>query len=114
MEALALVDLIASDGQIYTVEVVLDTGFDGDLSLPGDIISRMGFPLYDDYVSNLADGREVMLSGYDGQVLWHGRRRGVLVLEAEGYPLLGMNLLWRNRITIDNYANGDVVIEELG
>ena len=34
-------------------------------------------------------------------------------METEGSPLMGMNLLWRSRITIDNYANGPVVVEEL-
>ena len=106
-------DFIGSEGQIHTVELVLDTGFDGELSLPRDIIRHLGFPLYDDFVSTLADSREITVPGYDGRVMWHGRSRSVLVLETEGEALLGMNLLWRNRIVIDNYANGPVAIEEL-
>ena len=114
MELQVPLELIASDGQIHAVEVVIDTGFDGSLCLPGHIIRRLDFPLYDDFVSTLADGREVEVPGYEGQILWHGRRRSVLVLETEGQSLLGMNLLWRNRITIDAYANGPIVVEELG
>ena len=53
------------------------------------------------------------MPGYDGQVIWHGRRRNVLVLEAGGEPLMGMVLLWRNRVTLEVRANGEVVIEEL-
>lgn len=114
MAPMVPVELIASDGQIHVVEAVLDTGFDGELTLPREIIQRLGIPLYDDYVSRLADGRDIKVSGYEGQVMWHGRPRNILVLETEGDPLLGMYLLWRNRITIDNYANGPVVVEELG
>ena len=93
--------------------MVLDTGFDGELSLPEDLIGELGFPLYDDFVSTMADGRKVKSLGYEGQVVWHGRRRSVLVLQNAGEPLLGMRLLWRNRITIDAYANASVLIEEL-
>ena len=113
MAPLVPVDLVAGDGQIHALEVILDTGFEGDLKLPGDVIRRLEFPLADDFIMTLADGREIEVLGYEGQVMWHGRRRSILVLETEGDSLLGMNLLWRSRITIDNYANGPVVIQEL-
>ena len=73
----------------------------------------MGYPLYDDFASTLANSQEVILSGYEGQIMWHGRPRTVLVLESEDQALLGMNLLWRNQILIGAYANGPVTIEEL-
>lgn len=114
LQPVVLLELIAGDGQTQSVEVILDTGFEGSLCLRGDIIRRLGFPLYDVFVTTLADGSRARLRGYEGKVMWHGRPRTVLVLETEGDPLLGMNLLWRNRITIDNYANGPVLIEELG
>ena len=96
------------------MEVLLDTGFDGSLLLPEEVIAELGFPLYDDFVSTLADGREVVVQGYDGQILWHGSPLDVLVLKSRSEALMGMNLLWRNRIIIDNYANGPVIVEELG
>lgn len=113
LEPIVPLQLVAIDGQIHPVEVILDTGFDGSLSLPQHLIRRLGFPLYDDFVSILADGSKTVMRGYDGEIMWHGRRRSVLVLETQGEFLLGMNLLWRNRITIENYANGPVLIEEL-
>ena len=106
-------ELVAENGEIHTVQAVLDTGFDGELSLPESVISELGVPLYDDFVSTMADGRKAKFLGYEGNIVWHGRRRSVLVLQNAGEPLLGMRLLWRNRITIDAYANGSVVIEEL-
>ena len=106
-------DLIASSGEIHTVDMMLDTGFNGDLSLPREIIRQLGFQLFDDVASRLADGQEVRLRGWEGRVVLHGRLRWVLAVEAESDPLLGMNLLWRNRLTIDVHANGPVRIEEL-
>lgn len=35
-------------------------------------------------------------------------------VKAESDTVLGIDLLWRNRITIDVHANGQVTIEELG
>ena len=114
MAPLAPVDLIASDGEIHTIEAILDTGFEGDLTLPADVVHRLGLPLFDEFILNLADGSSARVLGYEGQVILHGRRRNVLVLESGGEALVGMNLLWRNRITIDVHANGPVTIEELG
>ena len=107
------VDLIASDGEIHTVDMMLDTGFNGELSLPGEIIRRLGFQLFDEIASRLADGQEVWLQGWEGRIMWHGRPRRVVAVEAGSDPTLGMDLLWRNRINIDVHANGPVTIEEL-
>ena len=113
LEPVVPLELISDKGEIHPVEVLLDTGFDGALFLPGELILRMGFPLFDDFVSTLADGTEINVTGYQGRVNWHGRQLEILVLQSQGEALLGMNLLWRNRITIDNYANGPVIVEEL-
>ena len=107
-------ELIDDNGIVYTVEVLLDTGFEGNLVLPSRVIRDVGLRYFDDYEATLADGSIVEWAGYECQLTWHGRRRNIIVLESEGEALLGMNLLWRNWITIDNYANGPVVIEELG
>ena len=114
LEAQIALELIGNEGQTHTVEVILDTGFEGDLILPLDIIRRLGLTSVDDYRAILADGREAFWAGYEGRVLWHGRPRSALILESDGEALLGMNLLWRSRVTLDVRANGDVVIEELG
>lgn len=114
LEAIVPLELIGRRGETHQVEVLLDTGFDGSLFLPEQVIADLGFPLYDDFVLTLANGREEVFHGYDGRILWHGRHLNVLVLESRSEALLGMNLLWRNRITIDNYANGPVIVEELG
>lgn len=113
LEPLVPLEVLDTGRQIHTIEAILDTGFDGSLCLPGQVIRRIGYPLYDDFASTLANSQEVILSGYEGQIMWHGRRRTVLVLESEDQALLGMNLLWRNQILIGAYANGPVTIEEL-
>ena len=108
------IDLIASNGEIHAIEAILDTGFEGDLNLPEDVVHQLGLPLFDEFVLTLANGTRTKVLGYEGRVILHGRRRNALVLESGDEALVGMNLLWRNRITIDVHANGPVTIEELG
>ena len=113
LEPKIVLEVLDRDGNPQAIEAIVDTGFDGDLSLPSAFIQQLGIQPFDDFLSTLADGSDVEVTGYEGRVIWHGRPWRVIILEAEGDALLGMNLLWRNRITIDNYANGPVVIEEL-
>ena len=53
-----------------------------------------------------------MFDIHSALVLWHGAPRPVPVHRAEGTPLIGMGLLNGNRLTVDSWAGGDVVIEE--
>ncbi len=61
----------------------------------------------------LAHDVRVRLNTWNGQVLWHGRRLNIPVLEADGPPLLGMRLLRDCQLTIQVQVGGDVLIEEL-
>ena len=113
LEPRVTLELLDRDEHAHTIELVVDTGFDGDLILPQPFLQRLGLQPLDDFLSTLADGSDIALTGYECRVMWHGRPRRVVILESEGESLPGMNLLWRNRVTIDAYANGPVVIEEL-
>ena len=70
--------------------------------------------MLDLYEPTLANRETAHYMVYEDRIEWHGRHRRVTADEAGSDPLLGMNLLWRNRITIDVYANGPVTIKELG
>ena len=61
----------------------------------------------------LADGQEIRLHSWRGVALWYGRQRNILILEAKGEPLLGMNLLRGSRVTLDVVVDGSVTIDEL-
>ena len=113
LEPKIVLEVLDKDGQPQAIETIVDTGFDGDLSLPRTFIEQLGYQPFDDFLSTLADGSDIAVTGYEGRIIWHGRPWRAIMLETEGDALLGMHLLWRNRITIDNYANGPVVIEEL-
>ena len=105
------IDIEGDDGNFHSTEVVLDTGFNGELALPFDAIQRLGLTYRGQSAISLAVG-EVLARYYDGTALWHGRRRDLQVLETDGESLIGMSLLEGSVITIQARAGGSVLIEE--
>ena len=95
------------------IEVVVDTGFDGYLTLPGDLINRLGLRRAGRRYAILGDGNTVALELYRTKVLWHGEEREVPVLRTDGGPLVGMALLEGNRVILDVVTDGDVKIDIL-
>ena len=61
----------------------------------------------------MGDGSVAVLDMYLATVLWHEREREVLVLQADSDPLVGMSLLYGNRMTLDIVVDGDVLIDEV-
>ena len=112
LQAVVAVTLIGSAGQRESVEVVLDTGFQGYLVLPPEVINRLELQDPNPAAFTLADGQRVQLDSYIATVIWHDRPRLVIVLESET-PLLGTFLLWGNRVCFDLQEGGPVAIEEL-
>ena len=95
------------------IKVAIDTGFDGHLTLPGDLINRIGFRRAGRRYAILGDGNIVALELYRAKVLWHGEEREVPVLRTDGGPLVGMALLEGNRVILDVVIDGDVRIDVL-
>ena len=114
LEAVVPIEVVGRNGQHYSTEAVLDTGFDGYLSLPADIIHRLMLEPEPPVIVTLADGQQVGWRAWDGQVLWHGHVRNILILVSDETPLLGMELLEGSQLTIQVRIGGNVLIEELG
>ena len=95
------------------IEAVVDTGFDGELQLPPELVGRLGHPYEGRTRGVLADGSEDWFRYHTGRVVWHGVEREVVVISSEGDPLVGMALLGGSRLTVDALPNGAVRVEEL-
>jgi clan AA aspartic protease len=95
------------------IDAVLDTGFDDALALPRRLITALGLPWAGPAQAMLADGSIVRLNYYQATVLWEGRRRKIMVLDADGGPLAGMSLLYGSRVTLDVVDGGPVTIAPL-
>ncbi|ARI83829.1 hypothetical protein BH695_4550 [Microcystis aeruginosa PCC 7806SL] len=92
---------------------MIDTGFDGFLSLPSEIITRLGLPWTISNPATLGDGSEVLFDFYTATVIWDGQYREVDIAASETEPLLGMAMLYGYRLQVDNVEGGIVEIKAL-
>lgn len=112
-EATLRLTVIGPDHDQLAVESVVDTGFNGFLTLPNDVVRALSLPLVGHRRVTLGDGSTVILELYIATVLWHERARDVVVLQAEGGPLVGMGLLYGSRVVLHVVDDGDVSIEPM-
>ena len=107
------IEIMDSNGQFQSIEAVLDTGFNGLLTLPQNVIRRLGLTYDGRRNAFLANGDPITLNGWHGTILWQGRRSGIVVLQADGEPLLGMRLLYGNKVSLDVLEGGNVTVDEI-
>ena len=112
LDLVVTIEVANSSGAFDPLEVVIDTGFNGDLALPRDVVRRLGLAYRGHFNFTLATGEVARLPNYEGVVPWHGRTLEVEILETESESLLGMELLMGSKITIHAQVGGDVLIEE--
>jgi clan AA aspartic protease len=95
-------------------EAVVDTGFNGFLSLPSTLIAELGLRRRTQGRGMLADGTEKSFDVYEALILWDGRLLRIPIGEIENIPLLGMSLLHGSELAIQVIEGGEVAIRELG
>ena len=105
--------ILDGSGSPQTLRVVLDTGFNGQVSLPERYVRQLGIRINRHIVGQPATGETIRIPAGRATVIWQGRRRLVEVLQLDSDPLLGMEFLWHHRITIDATTNGPVTITPL-
>ena len=76
------------------INAVVDTGFNGFLTLPASLIQELGLVWRRRGRATLADGSDSVFDIYEATVIWDGRPRRIAVDEADCDPLVGMSLLY--------------------
>ena len=91
-----------SKGEWHPLTVNVDTGDNGQLSLPPSLIERFGLRLPGQCRVDTFDG-PLDASRGGVEILWQGKPRTVECIQSQekNPPLVGMELLRGNRITID-------------
>ncbi len=112
-EATVRLTLLGPAGQRLKVEAIIDTGFDGWVSLPASLIASLGLPWRRRGLALLADGSEAAFDIFEATVVWDRRRRRIPVDEADSVPLLGMSLLNGYELTMEVRSGGKVTIHPL-
>jgi len=113
IEAIITLKVLGSSGAEVAVEAVIDTGFNGYLTMPQPLIDFLGLPWRRRGSGILADGSRIIFDIYEAEVIWDGELRRVAVDGSEADPLIGMSLLQGYELLIQVVKNGNVAIKQL-
>jgi clan AA aspartic protease len=111
LEATVVLNVLPAQGDAISVTAVIDTGFNGYLTLPAETIESLALRFHSYTEAELGDGHTIVLRKFEGEVLWNGLPRAVTILQTQGAPLVGMALLEKHRICIDVIPQGNVAID---
>ncbi len=114
LEATIRLTLRGPNGQIRRVNVVVDTGFNGWLTLPPVLIVHLGLSWQRRGRAILADGSESVFDICAGVVVWDRRQRAIPIDEANTTPLVGTALLAEYELKAEFRPRGKVAIKRLG
>ena len=113
LEATIYLVVRGAGGREQEIEAVIDTGFNGFLTLSPALVRQLGLPHIGQSRVLLATGREELLDLYEVTLLWDGQWRTVETDAADTDALVGMSLLYRYSIYVEAVAGGQVVIDAL-
>lgn len=113
LEANIQIEIVGQDGSRHSLRAVVDTGYNGHITLPKSLVDSLGLASSGKLRGMLADGTIVSMNTYLAELDWFNDIRKVVVTETEGGPLIGMALLEKSRIAIDVIEGGRIDIELL-
>ena len=112
-EGIIRLSVFNSLGQGHEFEAIVDTGFNGWLSLSPALITFLELPFRNRGRATLADGSESVFDIYEATVLWDGQGRRIAIDEADTTPLVGMALLHGSELSMQIIDGGEVSIKPL-
>ncbi len=112
-KAVVQLQLRAADRRIIDIDVVIDTGFTGYLTLPAAKIAELGLVFYEASTFIMGDNSEVEFCVFTGAVALRGQDKPIYAIESESEPLLGMSLMEGFRLLIDVVELGPVILDDI-
>ncbi|MGK7883119.1 MAG: clan AA aspartic protease [Crocosphaera sp.] len=112
-EAIIALSICNSDGIVQTQDAIIDTGFNGWLSLPPDLINRLNLRWKRRGRAILGDGSECIFDVYEAVIIWDGNYLTIPIDEADSDPLVGMLLMEGYQLKVEVFEGGNVQIEKL-
>lgn len=113
LEGVIRLTVLGPTGQRRTISAVIDTGFDGWLSLPPALVVTLQLQWQQLCFAILADGSQILVNVYDATVIWDRKRLRISADEAATTPLVGMALLEDHELKIQVRKRGKVTIRPL-
>ncbi|MBI2808362.1 MAG: clan AA aspartic protease [Planctomycetes bacterium] len=111
LEATVRFHILGANGQSQAIDAIVDTGFEGFLSLPSVTVASLGLPwIYQDR-TELIDARTIPIDIHSAVVIWNGKLRSIDVQALGGCNLIGMRLLAGHDLAIRVTDGGAVSID---
>jgi len=105
--------LHGSGGILHEIEAVVDTGFNGFLSLDQPLIGALGLAYERQERTMIANGVIEECAVYSGTVVWDGGDRNALIQSANGGPLLGTALIEGYELRVQMREGGAVTLTQM-
>ncbi len=110
-EAVITLSLSHPTGRMLEVEAVIDTGYNGFLTLPAELVADMALPFVGPSRATLANGAVETFDVHEATILWDGKSRDIEADATGGIPLVGMLLLDGHDLSVQVRVGGRVQIE---
>jgi clan AA aspartic protease len=107
-EPIIPLSICGSDGKVYTQDAIVDTGFNGWLSLPPDLIAQLNLKWKRRGRAVLGDGSECVFNVYEAILVWDGNFLTIPIDEADSEPLVGMSLMEGYQLIVQVFEGGPV------
>ncbi len=110
LEAVLSLELVGTDGSQVQIEAVIDTGYNGFLTVPTSVVALLDLEWLGRDQRILADGQTTYFDVYRSVVLWEGAPRIIEVEATDVTPLIGTALLHRHEVKMQFIVGGDVTV----
>lgn len=113
LDARIPLSIVSAEGTDHSIAAVIDTGFNGFLTLPPNLIDELHayFIAYGRVI--LADGEEKLVQIYEITLLWDGEPITVETDAADTEPLVGMAMMDGYKLEIAVQASGTVTLKKM-
>ncbi len=101
------------EGHEQEIEAVMDTGFNGFLTLPPSVIAALGCPHIGRGRAVMANGQSELFDVHEATIIWDGQPRTVDADAADTEALMGMSLIYGYELRIQAIDGGRVTLEPL-
>ena|SRR5437867_736625 len=110
LEAILQLNVQDAQDQAHAIDATVDTGFNGFLTLPLQLIATLGLPWLCRQQGQLADGTIQVFDVYTATVVWDGTPRGIEIEAVVNKPLIGMSLLQGYELRVQVVPGGAVSV----
>jgi clan AA aspartic protease len=102
-----------ASGHTFQFNAVVDTGFNGAISLPPSLLQSLGFTSDAEGTAFLVDGTSISYDIYPVELEWDGIGQRMSIWALGDEPLVGCDLLRGYELRVEFAAPGAVDIQKL-